>query len=453
MLRIVTVFYKLLGFTLLSFLLGNDVALNVNVPSAVTAGTEFDVEVVLKKGNLNGFARFQHDLPLGLSARLIESSLGDFSTDDQKVRLVWLRLPDTKELKFVYRIKVDERLKGTFNLKGTFAYVENNERKTTTFQTAPITITPSTRIDPNLIVDINEYQTVVPVQAPVTFLASNVKCIRQTPIPSGEANNFLVKLLVNKGNAQKFAKIEEDVPPGFTAEALETKDAVFTFKDQKVKFLWMNLPADPRFVVSYKLIASDGKGDITVNLKGTFSYLVGDVTRVIDIIQKDIDLSNIDPKALEEVMSLVSGTEGASFVSSFTEPYPEGGIEIPIAYKKIEDKPKRRVAPEFNMQPFMLAPEKGVYYRVQIAAGHKPINIKRYFNRYNITSYEVRTEKHEGWYKYSIGSFKDYKEARDFRILIWNTTRINDAFVTAYNNGIRITVQEALMITNQQWYR
>lgn len=448
---IVTVFYNLVGITLLSFLIGSDVALNVNVPKAVTAGSEFDVEVILKKGNLSGFARLQQELPLGLSAQLVESSLGDFSFDEQKLRFVWLRLPEGKEMRLVYRIKVDERLKGSFTLKGTFAYVENNERKTTDFQTASITINPSTKIDPNLIVDINDFQTIIPPQAPVGFIASNVRCIRQTPIPSGDRNDLMVKLLVNKGNAQKFAKIEEDVPEGFTAEAIETKDAVFTFKDQKVKFLWMNLPAEPRFIVSYKLIAPDGKGEITVSLKGTFSYLIGEATRVIDIIQKDIDLTNIDPAALDGLLASTSSTEGANIISGFTS-YSEGGVEIPIEYKKIEDKPKRKAKSEFDMEPFMLMPEKGVYYRVQIAAGHKPIDIKRYFTRYNI-KYDIRTEKHDGWYKYSIGSFKEYKEARDFRIFIWNTSKINDAFVTAYNNGTRITVQEALMITNQKWYR
>lgn len=448
---IVTALYNLVGITLLSFLIGNDVALNVNVPKAVNAGSEFDVEVILKKGNLSGFARLQQDLPMGLTAQLVESSLGDFSFDEQKLRIVWLRLPDSKEMRLVYRVKVDERLKGSFTLKGTFAYIDNNERKTAEFQTSTISINPSTRIDPNLIVDINEFQTIIPPQAPVGFAASNVRCIRQTPIPSGAENDYLVKLLVNKGNAQKFAKIEEDVPEGFTAEAVETKDAVFTFKDQKVKFLWMNLPAEPRFVVSYKLIAPDGKGNITISLKGTFSYLVGETTRVIDIIQKDIDLTNIDPAALDRLISSSFSTEGSNIISGFT-PYSEGGIDIPIEYKKIEDKPKRKAKPEFNMEPFMLMPEKGVYYRVQIAAGHKPIDIKRYFSRYNI-KYDVRTEKHEGWYKYSIGSFKEYKEARDFRIFIWNSTRINDAFVTAYNNGTRITVQEALMITSQKWYR
>lgn len=452
MFRFIITQVNLLIILLLSLIGG--VKMSMNTPTAVSAGSEFEVEVTLDKGSIEGFARYQQKLPLGLTAQAVESSKGSFSFEDQNVRFIWLSLPTDKEIKLVYKVKVDERLSGDFNLKGSFSYIMDNQKQTESTESQLISINPSTTIDQNLIVNINEFQNIIPAQQPVTLVASanSVKCIRQVPYPSGEGNDLAVNLLVNKGNTQNFAKIEEVIPQGFTAEAVESKEALFTFKDQKAKFLWMNLPSDKKFVVSYRLIPTDGTGSTTANITGQFSYVINEVTKVVDIIQKQINLTNLDANNLDGILRSMGGDySNAQITSSFSS--NSGGIEIPIQYQEIKDKPKKKaVSPEFNMQPYLLEPENGVYYRVQVAAGHRPINIKKYFVRLNI-DYEVRTEQHEGWYKYSIGSFREYKEARDFRINIWNTSKANDAFVAAYNNGRRITVQEALMITNQQWYR
>jgi hypothetical protein len=268
---------------------------------------------------------------------------------------------------------------------------------------------------------------------------------------------MLVNILVNRGSADKFAKIEEDIPDGYTAEALSTRDAIFTFKDQKAKFLWMNLPPEPKFVVNYRLSPANGEGTTDLAIKGTFSFILNDLTQVIDIIQRDVDLSNLDPQNLD---GIIASTPVPSIVSPATEGVPtsssysgaDGGREIPVQFHEIQDKRPRATQQKELDMAYLLEPEEGVYYRVQIAAGHRLVDIKRYFQRLKITE-DVRTERHEGWYKYSIGSFGEYKLARDRRNDIWSTTPIDDAFVAAYNNGTRITVQEALMITNQQWYK
>jgi hypothetical protein len=107
---------------------------------------------------------------------------------------------------------------------------------------------------------------------------------------------------------------------------------------------------------------------------------------------------------------------------------------------------------EKSVMAYSLEPENGIYYRVQIAAGHQPVNMNKYFRKMNFRE-KIRTEQHEGWYKYSIGSWNQYREARDYRVQMRNTSIVKDAFVAAYNSGKRITVQEALMVSNQKWYQ
>ncbi len=459
MIRAIIILLNMVGVLSINLMLSEDVSLSVGVPSEVNAGAEFDVELTLEKGSIESFARFQQDLPNGLSAQVVDPASANFTFENQKIKIIWLKLPSEKELKVLYRLKVDERLKGQFDLKGVFSYIEDNQRKSVNVTSASITIKQSARIDPNLIVDIKEFQQMVPIQPPISLVAKNVRCIRQVPSLVGASNEYIVNILVNKGSTEKFAKIEEEVPQGFKAEAIQTKDAIFTFKDQKVKFLWMNLPVEQRFVVSYKLIPTNKVDVKQLKLKGTFSFIINEATQVIDITQKEVDLSNLDPKNLEGIIASVpaptflsSGSqniEGQPSSTSYTETGEDGGKTIAVKYQKIEDKKKITGKRVIDLKSFMLEPQKGVYFRVQIAAGHRPVDIKNYFKKYKIPQ-EIRTEEHEGWYKYSVGSFPAYKEARDYRVNLWKTS-VSDAFVAAYNNGTRITVQEALMITNQKW--
>lgn len=457
MIRSLVLLMNMVVMLFLNIFTGEEVSLNMRVPTEVSAGSEFDVVVTLKKGEFESFARYLQELPRGLSAQLIEASNASFTFEEQKVKFIWLRLPAENEFKISYRIRIDERLKGRFNLKGEFSYIDKNDRKYSETKIDNITILPSSRIDPNLIVDISEFQKTIPAQAPVSLLASNVKVARQTPFFTGENNDMAVRILVSKGNTEKFAKIEEDIPQGYRAEALQTRDAIFTFKDNKAKFLWMNLPTDQRFTVAYKLSPEDGTGQTELKIKGTFSFIVNEITKVIEIVQRDADFTNLDARYLESILATIPSSEISPVVTTSTPTSAtftgaDGGKEFEVKYQKIEDKPRTtgRVV-ELDKQ-YMLEPEEGVYYRVQIAAGHRLVDIKRYFRKYKITE-DIRTEKHEGWYKYSIGSFAEYVAARDYRVKIWNTTPIDDAFVAAYNNGTRITVQEALMITNQKWYK
>ncbi|UCH15277.1 MAG: hypothetical protein JSV22_04735 [Bacteroidales bacterium] len=486
MVKLLVTYFSLLLVFFISRVQTSDVSVRLDVPAEVTAGTEFEVSVTVSKGDIESFSRFQQEIPAGLTANSHVSSNADFSFEDKRVRMIWLRMPEDDEFTFIYKIKVDERLTGTFSIGGKFSYIDNNERRSVSPVAQSIYINPSPTIDPNLIVDINEFEEkVIQYIPPVSTMAENIACIRQRPFLNAAGTEYTINLLVNKENKQKFAKIEETVPAGFTAVDIDNKDGIFTYKNQKAKFLWMNLPSEPYYMVSYKLIPQNDAAPSLPLISGKFSYLVDEKTIVIDVIEKDLDLASITDEQLQNILEEIK-TQPPTLLAEaeqkepeiVTEPeikeepvdikppvrepeYTEPEVKEPEVKEPIEQvkqkvtKPKSIRTSEYKFKrdlAYVLEPESGVYYRVQLAAGHIPVNIKRYFRKYSLDR-EVRKEYHEGWLKYSVGSFPVYKEARDYRVNIWNTTDIDDAFVSAYNDGVRITVQEALMIANQKWYK
>lgn len=425
-----------------------DVSVKLDAPAEVQAGSEFEISITMNKGDLDGFSRFQQNIPAGLVASPVASSNADFSFSEKRVRFIWLRIPENDEITVRYRVKVDERLKGTFTLDGKFSYIDNNERKSVDIQPVAVNILPSSDIDPSLIVDINDFEDATITRALPAGDVS-VACLRQKPYP-GSQGDYVVHLLVRKNLTRQFAKIEEDVPAGYTAVSLDPKDAIFTFKDQKVKFLWMNLPTESFFTVSYRLIPKNQAKLPAPVIDGAFSYLIEEKSVSVDIIERDLNLVAVNNENVDQMIAM-----------ALSQPDPDGAQPDPLETAQVDvtdetsrnvEKPQTKIKTKTKTKTSVatLNPEQGVYYRIQLAAGHKPVNINRYFNRMKLEK-KVQHETHDGWRKYSVGSFNDYKEARDYRVHIWNTTPVKDAFITAYNSGQRITVQEALMISEQKW--
>jgi hypothetical protein len=97
--------------------------------------------------------------------------------------------------------------------------------------------------------------------------------------------------------------------------------------------------------------------------------------------------------------------------------------------------------------------EKGITYKVQILAAHRVVD-KSYLKKKFSFEEDYNIENHNGWIKYTTGMYAQYKDARDARVRITNaSSKLPGPFVTAYNDGERITVQEALLVSKQLWYK
>ena len=425
------------------------VTVKMTVPSVVGAGQEFRVSITIDKGELEEFSRLQQELPSGLVARQDNSGSADYSFDNQRVRFIWLKLPSESPILLNYKVLVNERLKGTFTLGGEFSYVENNERKSVNLQTENINITPSPSISADKQIDIGSYTSVLATEQASKSSTSDVTCIRQTPYKARTGNDIMVNLLVYKRNMNKFAKIEERIPPGFKAVAVESREGLFTYKEGVAKFVWMNLPEEPGFTVSYRLIPEASKSIDDLQISGTLSYILEGRNISVDIAQKDVYLSGISNANIEALMvSLESGEKLPAGKPVQTE---KEEIKPPLVKEEKpvvkEEKPvirETRTAttgssgiPERQRLPV----QDGIYYRVQLAATSRFSDANKAFAANNL-SRPVLVERHNGLYKYTVGSFNTYDQANDFRNTVLSRG-IKGAFVVAYRNGKRINVIDA----------
>ncbi|MBI5218004.1 MAG: cell envelope integrity protein TolA [Bacteroidia bacterium] len=487
MIKYFVLLFNLMGLLIFNFFT-NDVTITMTAPKEVQAGGEFTVELVINKGKVTGLGRFQQDLPEGLTAVNDANSQlvnGDFKYQYQKLRIMWLLLPADETFTVKYTVKVDPTCKGKIKIGGQFIYLKDNTRIPVDIPEQTINVTPGTGIPaPKDTVKTNNAGTLA-----ILPPDRNVKCIRQKPVKNEAGDALVVKLDVTKDFTGNMAKIIEDIPSGYIAEPIEVKDGIFSFKDKKVKISWMVVPADPSYTVSYKLKPEDKYvtlGDVSIN--GTFSFVEKEIPYEIKIVEEGSSLAMNDKKDQEkkdqekkdqekkdqELKDAQAKKDQEKTDKEKTEQEKKDAeLKKKEADKAKKEEEKKRKEEEKRKEQERKKesadkknsekknstvtnnvpnPQKGVVYKIQLAAGHSLICVSSYFRNLKVNE-KVATELHDGWRKYTVGAFPQYKSARDYRVFIWDSTPISDAFVSAYNDGNRITVQEALMIANQKWIK
>ncbi len=409
------------------------VTLKHELPSNVNPGAEYTVNITINKGDLNGFAKYVQELPNGFTAYIDEVTDATFSFKDQKVKFLWIALPPDEEFTITYKVKVDESIAGSFEMNGNFSYIFNNER-----QVAEV---------PKKVINVGESTAVVPKDIAQSSAPDEDIYAARTISPLS-ATTFKVEIKVAKENVKGFAKIQEQIPSDFTVEELNSLGGRFVMDENTLKIIWMVIPENDEFVISYKLIASpEAQGN--QKIEGRFTYVMENTTEEYKIPSSTLFIeSGVD----DEPPVIIIADEGGTFketekeatVFASTEPEKEEPVvEEPVIEEPVVEEPVITSIPE---------PEADIQYRVQVAAGHKSV-ANDYFKKKFQLQDNILIENHEGWIKYTIGSYKVYKEGRDRRNSVWSKNKITDAFVTAYNAGNRITVQEALMITKQEWFK
>jgi len=393
-----------------------EVEISIDHQESVKAGEVFEVTVTISKGSLTDYSRFSQDLPLGLTASNVESPNADFSFDNQRIRIIWLKLPDVEEIKVSYNIMVDERLKGKFILGGVFAYVVEEERKFLNFEnTREISIIPSATLDPTLIVDIKDFKG-EPAGAPVAVATeekSFAMAIRQKPVLLN-SGGYSVKVLIKNPTGSKYAKVEEIIPSGYLFESVDPHDGIESFSSATVKFIWMKLPQEPEFEISYLLIPKRDEPQGAMNIRGQLTYSAGNVNKIVEIKELEMDLDYLTIADKRELLQ--TGALPSSAVKTQETSVQSGQT---IANTRV------------------LPPEEGTYFRVQITAKRSAVDARALFRKAGVTQ-EIFVEQDDGYYKYTAGSFTNYDQASVYRDQLEALPEIEGAFVVAFKDGVRI---------------
>ena len=197
----------------------------------------------------------------------------------------------------------------------------------------------------------------------------------------------------------QFLKLTELLGPHDAVSILKDADCdIRDAFDEQLVFIWQAAPSSADVVVQYTL-----RGGNPNTVSGRVSTIQ-------------------DNAAVEQIVAALA-PDAAEPMAETPEPQPE-----------------QEPAPS----------DEEVAFRIQILATHAKVSSQAVKRIYAYPG-EVRHERHSDWHKYTTGYHITYQAARDNRVDLSSNHAFPGPFVTAYRNGQRITVQEALLVTKQNW--
>lgn len=200
-------------------------------------------------------------------------------------------------------------------------------------------------------------------------------------------SEFEMKCIIHKGEIDGFGELMQILPIGFNVTDSVIDGTRFEFRNYTLNMYWDELPGDSVFEISYNIQVEDVYGNLPIT-----SILYFDRTGKEYKFKRTVYVEKARPEV------------------AVTDTVPEEPEE----------------------------PEKEIEFRVQVRAAYKArIPLQRLANRYHLRD-SIQEDFVGNWYRYSIGSFDTYAEAREYRDIIIREHNVHDAFVVAFVDGERL---------------
>jgi len=460
--------FQFFGILILGLFSENGIMVDNQAPETLAPGEKREVTITINKSTIQGFGKLEILLPSGLTASSGRTEGASFTFHDQKARFVWMTMPTEASFRITYILECTAPEGSSLDIKGAFSYIEQNKRidyslplRTVAVNQGDVQMSAPTADTTSLVSETGADQ---PRSASSMNLlqASELRCTRT--IRQLNATDFEVTLRITGNTIQGFAKILETVPNTCKTEKILDAGAVVTQEKNIIKFVWFEIPKSDVVEVSYKVSCLTAQTSLPV-ISGKLSYVENSAPKEMVILTYGDSPAALVAETPTPVEAPVTPKETERVaVQEPVRTEPEKKQEVikdPVREERTSSTEKQRTEQEIASRQTtkeeaitsVPSPEVGITYKVQLLAAHRVVN-KTYFKQQHGYNGQFNIENHEGWVKYTTGRFDEYRQARDAREEITRShVTLPGPFVTAYNDGQRITVQEALLISGQKWYK
>jgi hypothetical protein len=482
MIRSFIIVANLLIAFLVKLLSGTPTA-EVKAPASVTAGTPFLIEVTINPNGITDFLRYSMDLPEGWTAEKVETAGSSFlfeknsSNDNMSAKFIWSQVGPATELKISYNVTPSADATGDITLACKLSHLVDNLPSNVSLD--PLTVHIAGEGEPVVTTTRRSDSTAKP--------SARVKISRTVPTEQ-VTGEFIVDLIIDKDDLVSFGKLEDSLPDGFSAKVITKDGADFTFEKGVARFYWYVLPKKQTLHVQYAVIISpDVKGPQTI--AGHFSYIENESGKIAPVAPSTVNVKENPAVIVQQTEPVVptetpvktqqepvvtnqnpnnqnsnsqnsnnqsTNRQNSDSQPSNTQVTKNQNSDSQNSQNSNTQNPASRTTntqPAISSGPVGSNPVStsvsGVNFSVQIAAMSKMIPVTYFGTTFNIPE-TINMEQVDGLNKYTTGTFATYQDARNHRESL-RGKGIAGPFVTAYNGGKRITVQEALMITSQKW--
>jgi hypothetical protein len=361
----------------------------VSSAKTISHGLESPYYIRIQSEDIYGLVQLEFNIPQGLNAKAIGHQDSEVTYSSNSVSLLWDNFKDD-EINIELEFTSDVEFdKG--EISPTLSFIKNGER-----------------------IDVDLDKTIIQDLPKRSALdqSSRISCLRHITDEGDGVTR--VDIILDGEDFDGFLKITEQTPNNCIVEIIDAEFSHTQIEDGILNFIWFDAKSPLPITVTYKLLGC--AHNATMNINGYITYAFGNSEFSEDIAYYIAELENSAVRLNDD---------------QIVEEYPSEKV----------NNTRTNIA---------LIPDEGVSYRVQLMAGHNDVSESWVANKYNFKG-RSDTEVHEGWIKYTTGSYKEYKSARNERENINKAYHFPEPFVTAYYLGERITVGDALIISQQDW--